>query len=119
MSSLNTSKISKALNPIASKIIITNSNVIEIVLDEPEIVTEKRSFCIVVLAEYYVKNTHKYETLEDFIKIFSGDKVCIEIETSKGNISGCKVTAYFKTQLKNAIKGLIVLNSVRDGTFKE
>lgn len=119
MPSLKISKKGKVLNPVANKILITNSSVIEINLDKPEIVTEKRSFCIVTLAEHYVENTHKYGNLEDFINIFSGTKVCIEIETNKGKIPGVEVTTYFKNQLKNSIKGLIIINSVRDGTFKE
>lgn len=119
MPSLKISKTGKVLNPVANKILITSSNVIEINLDKPEIVVEKRSFCIVTLAEHYVENTHKYGSLEDFIKIFSGGNVFVEIETNDGKIPGVEVTTYFKNQLKNAIKGLIVLNSVRDGKFIE
>lgn len=119
MPSLKISKKDKVLNLVANKLLITNSNVIEIILDEPEIVVEKRSFCIVTLAEHYVENTHKYGSLEDFIKIFSGGNVLVEIETNNGKISGVEVTTYFRNQLKNAIKGLIVLNSVRDSKFVE
>lgn len=119
MPSLKISKKGKVLNPVANKFLITNSSVIEINLDKPEIVTEKRSFCIVTLAEHYVENAHKYGSLEDFIKIFSGVNVCIEIATNEGKVPGVEVTAYFRNQLKNAIKGLIVLNSVRDGKFFE
>ncbi|RKG37858.1 MULTISPECIES: hypothetical protein [Acinetobacter] len=119
MPSLKISKRGKALNPIANKILITNSCVIEIDLDQPEIVTEKRSFCIVTIAEHYVENIHKYGCLEDFIKIFSGTNVFVEILTSEGKTLGIEVTTYFKNQLKLAIKGLIVLNSVRDDTFVE
>lgn len=117
MPALKISKQGKVLNPVASKLIITNPNVIEIPLNKPEIVTEKRSFCIVALAEHYVENMHKYGSLEEFIKIFSSGSVLIEIETNDGKILGANVTTYFRNQLKNAIKGLIVLNSVRDGKF--
>ncbi|EOR11396.1 hypothetical protein [Acinetobacter tandoii] len=119
MPSLKISKKGKVLHHIANKILITNSGVIEIDLDQPEIVTEKRSFCIVTIAEHYVENIHKYGSLEDFIKLFSGTKVCVEILTNEGKTLGVEVTTYFKNQLKLAIKGLIVLNSVRDGKFLE
>lgn len=119
MPSLKISKKGKVLNPIANKILITNSCVIEIDLDQPEIVTEIRSFSIVTIAEHYVENIHKYGSLEDFIKLFSGTKVCVEILTIEGKTLGVEVTTYFKNQLKLAIKGLTVLNSVRDGTFVE
>lgn len=43
MPSVKLSKKGKVLNPIANKILITNTNVIEVALDKPEIVTEKKS----------------------------------------------------------------------------
>lgn len=117
MPSLKISKKGKVLNPIANKLVITNPSVVEINLDKPEIVTQKRAFCIVTLAEHYVENTKKYGSLEDFMKLFSGANVHIEIATNEGKIPCIEVTTYFRNQLKNAIKGLIVLNSVRGGNL--
>lgn len=119
MTSLKISKTGKMLNPVANKLLITNSSVIAINLDQPEIVTKKRSFCVLKLAEHYVGNYQKYGNLDDFIKIFSGENVRVEIETNQGVIPGVNVTTYFRNQLKNAIKGLIALNRLRNGKFLE
>ena len=119
MPSINFSKKGKVTNPITQKLLIVNSNTFEINLEQPELVTDKRSFCIVTLAEHYVRNIQKYENLDKFIKLFSGQNTTIEIETMDGNIFGANVNTYFLNQLKLSIKGLIELNSVRDGTFIE
>lgn len=119
MPTIRVSKDGKIANPLAKKLLIVNTNTYEINLEQPELVIDKRSFCIVTLAEHYVRNIQKYECLDNFIKLFSGQNTRIEIETMKGNILGAKVNTYFLNQLKLSIKGLIVLNSVRDGTYIE
>lgn len=119
MPSIKISKKAKVTNPITKKLLIVNTNTLEINLEKPELVTDKRSFCIVTLAEHYVGNIQKYECLDNFIMLFSGQNTKIEIETMNGNILGANVNTYFLNQLKLSIKGLIVLNSVRDGTYVE
>lgn len=117
MPSIKISKKGKIENPITKKLLVINTDIFEIDLEKLEIVTDKRAFCVMKLTEHYVANPDKYGSIDNFIKIFSKKDTRIEIETDKGNILGAKVTSYFRNQLKDCIKGLIILNDVRDGKY--
>lgn len=117
MSTIKVDRRGKITNPMASKLLVVGIAAIEINLDQPEIVTDKKSFCIVTLAEHYVNNMNKLGNLEDFIKALSDGFTHINIETDKGVILGLNLTPYFLKQIKNAIQGLIVINKVRDGVL--
>lgn len=115
MPSIKISREGKIKNPLTKKLLVINTELLEINLDKFEIVTDKRAFCIMTLTEHYVANPETYGSIDDFIKIFTKKDTRIEIETDKGNILGAKVTSYFLNQLRDCIKGLIALNDIRDG----
>lgn len=117
MPSIKISKKGKIENPITKKLLVINTDIFEIDLEKLVIVTDKRAFCVMTLTEHYVANPDKYGSIDNFMKIFSKKDTRIEIETDKGNILGTKVNTYFLNQLRDCIKGLIILNDVRDGKY--
>lgn len=117
MPSIKISKKGKIENPVTKKLLVINTDLFEINLEKLEIVTDIRAFCVMTLTEHYVANPEKYGSIDNFMKIFSKKDTRIEIETDKGNILGAKVNSYFLNQLRECIKGLIILNDVRDGKY--
>lgn len=107
----------KLQNPTSQKLYIVGPDEIEVNLDQVAIVTTKRSFCIVEVAEYYVAHTEIYGTVDDFIKLLSSGYIRVDIDTPKGRILGAEINRNFLKQLTMCIKGLIAINMVREGKF--
>lgn len=120
MPSIRKSKKIQIRHPIVTRILIVGSKTTIIEIKEPEEVDDKsrRAFCVITLAEYYAENINNYSDIDDFMKLFLGTNACIELDTNKGNILGLKVNAYFLKQMRDSIIGLLLMNSVRDGTLK-
>lgn len=99
----------KYLNPVATKLILTSEQSVVINLEREEVFSVKQAFCVVKLAEYYLKNKEKYGEPSDYLNYLSGNFNLINIGTLNGVILGTELNARVIGKLKKHIQ---ILNLV-------
>ncbi|MCX0332243.1 hypothetical protein NVT87_15350 [Acinetobacter radioresistens] len=105
-----TVKNNKTKNLVATKIILSGVEKVEIDLEHAFVVTAKQAFCCVKLGNHYFKNQEKYGELEHFIKYLSNNFKQIELETREGSVVGTELNPRFLNKLKRLISGLIIVD---------
>lgn len=108
----------KLVNPLAFKLILKGSSNVEIILENPRIVTSKLEFCSVTLAEHYLSSRDKYGQPKEFIDYLSANFKEVDIDSDKGTFQATEVTARFKNQLKRLIDAHILMEMYDKGHLK-
>lgn len=104
-----TIKNGKLKNPVATKLILTGEKSVDVLLEKDKIFSAKQAFCVVTLAEYYMKNKEKFGEPDDFLNYLSSNFHLIYINTLKGVVLGTELNARFITKLKKHMQALILV----------
>lgn len=105
-----TIKNGKVQNPVASKILLSGKESVEIKLDQLTVVTAKQSFCVVTLGKHYFDNQEKYGNPEQFIDYLSKNFKQVNIDTQKGIMLGTEIHTRSLNKLKKYIQALIAVD---------
>ncbi|VXA55326.1 conserved hypothetical protein [Acinetobacter proteolyticus] len=93
----------KLVNPLASKLILNGNLNIEVLLKDPRVVTSKREFCSVNLANNYLSSRDKYGSPNDYLDYLRNNFTEVLIDSDKGVFLGSAVDSKLLVQVKKII----------------